>query len=690
MATQPTQNAVPSESPRDLKFNAGKIDEFVTSLALQYIDRFGQAHYTIEGLRKLAQEAIASFGYITMDSFQGGATLTLPNQVLRDEVTGEYYRWDGDFPKVVASGSTPASSGGVATGAWVSVGDAALRQMLATNAGAGAIGTTSGNTVQQELSMSRIVANVRDPQFAGGAKGNWNEAAQTGTDDTAAFQAAINYLASLPTERNGGVRVLYVPAGTYMTKGLKIPQSYVFGFNMLGAGRDATMIYCNPLTPTATPGLLSEVEFIFIDNLTMTGSGKSTIIDTANYVTDLIKVALPGGRADCDLVCGEGLRLLNAANLITLYGRGLVFKGLAALATNFLNIYCSSNQSWTSGSAIDDFNTGMRHYQIDGCRFDQFTSLVTVSGTGSAIDYIHGLRITNNDMLGVGTIVQAPTATLRGFNMTGNTMLQSGNANVVYCYGMVGGIINSNVISKLVGLESVPSVANDCLPRVVRADRAIIGLTIMGNEFGAIRDTVVSATIDSSSVRIIGNTFHQAFILSSGTIFTGANCSGLMINNNSFTGGSNSIQPWSNSLQTYIANFKNNVANVKFTHPGLTYTPVVTKGTTAVTPTISTGYWDYDGYYCTVRLAVNAPIGGSGSTINISTPMAPLADFPSLTGSVSGGGVITYLAGSSVAITARVLTTGVINLIVASTGVAMAGTDVTASLSVELEVKFKA
>lgn len=39
MATQPINNAVPNELPRDLKFNAGKIVEFVTSLAHQYIDR---------------------------------------------------------------------------------------------------------------------------------------------------------------------------------------------------------------------------------------------------------------------------------------------------------------------------------------------------------------------------------------------------------------------------------------------------------------------------------------------------------------------------------------------------------------------------------------------------------------------------------------------------------------------------
>jgi len=140
MSTQPTTNAVPSESPRDLKFNAGKIDEFVTSLALKYQDRFGGEHYTIEGLRWLAQQAIAEFGWIPVGTFQDGATLTLPNQILKDTTDGEYYRWDGLFPKSVPTGSTPSSTGGVAIGAWVGVGDSALRIMLASAQGAGIVG----------------------------------------------------------------------------------------------------------------------------------------------------------------------------------------------------------------------------------------------------------------------------------------------------------------------------------------------------------------------------------------------------------------------------------------------------------------------------------------------------------------------------------------------------------------------
>ena len=140
MATQPTNLPVPSESYRDLKFNAGKIDEFVTSVVDTYVDRFGNQHYTIEGLRWLAQQAIAAFGWIPVESFQNGATLTLPNEILKDTDSGEYYRWDGAIPKVVPAGSTPSSTGGVGVGAWIGVGDSALRSMLGLIDGESLIG----------------------------------------------------------------------------------------------------------------------------------------------------------------------------------------------------------------------------------------------------------------------------------------------------------------------------------------------------------------------------------------------------------------------------------------------------------------------------------------------------------------------------------------------------------------------
>ncbi|HHA2081868.1 TPA: SGNH/GDSL hydrolase family protein [Enterobacter asburiae] len=135
MATQPTNLPVPSESPRDLKFNAGKIDEYVTSMGWTYTDRFGQKHYTIEGNNYLSQQAMAAFGYVVLTgkTFTTGATINNPNEVLLNTADGEYYKWTGSFAsgaKVVPENSTPESTGGIGPGKWLGVGDTVLRSDL--------------------------------------------------------------------------------------------------------------------------------------------------------------------------------------------------------------------------------------------------------------------------------------------------------------------------------------------------------------------------------------------------------------------------------------------------------------------------------------------------------------------------------------------------------------------------------
>lgn len=190
MATQPTQNPVPSESARDLKFNAGKIDEFVTSLALRYTDRFGNQHYTIEGLRQLAQEAISGFGWVLKQSFEDGSTLTLPNDALLWRSNGEYYRWSGALPKTVPSGSTPESTGGVGQGAWIGIGDAALKTMLASSTGASMIGMAAGGTLQQ------IIHYVTPEQFGAIGDGTVHPLSER-YSSLAAAQAVYPHVTSL-------------------------------------------------------------------------------------------------------------------------------------------------------------------------------------------------------------------------------------------------------------------------------------------------------------------------------------------------------------------------------------------------------------------------------------------------------------------------------------------------------------
>lgn len=171
MATQPTNLPVPSESPRDLKFNAGKIDEFVTSMAEQYIDRLGGSHYTIEGLKRLVLQHIYELGWTLVGTFQAGAVVSNAGDVVQDTTTNLWYRWDdlATIPKTVPPGSTPQTSGGVGDGKWVVVDISdILRGELASSSGAAMIGVSSGGTVQAVLNdllnnstKSKIDADVQ-------------------------------------------------------------------------------------------------------------------------------------------------------------------------------------------------------------------------------------------------------------------------------------------------------------------------------------------------------------------------------------------------------------------------------------------------------------------------------------------------------------------------------------------------
>lgn len=240
MATTPTNKPIPSEDPRDLKFNAGKIDEVVTGNNHYYTDRFGVRRWTIAGFQYTAEEAIRNYGYITMDSFEDGATLTLPNQTLRYEANGEYYRWDGEFPKVVPAGSTPDSTGEVKSGAWVSVGDASLRSNLASDDGAGLVGFKSplANSIKRTLhDKNNDLVSVKDFGVVGDGV----------TDDTAAFQAAIDSKKSL-----------YIPDGIYLissTLTITATDSLCIAGNNFGHVNDQTAGSVIKFTGSASPAI---------------------------------------------------------------------------------------------------------------------------------------------------------------------------------------------------------------------------------------------------------------------------------------------------------------------------------------------------------------------------------------------------------------------------------------------------
>jgi len=72
--------------------------------------------------------------------FSTGYTITDSRQLLFYPTNQTYYQWNGALPKVVPTGSTPETTGGIGAGAWVDRSDVTLRSELADINGAGMIG----------------------------------------------------------------------------------------------------------------------------------------------------------------------------------------------------------------------------------------------------------------------------------------------------------------------------------------------------------------------------------------------------------------------------------------------------------------------------------------------------------------------------------------------------------------------
>ena len=160
MTTYATNNALGSTDPRDLYDNSQNFDFALNDItALIWKDRFGRDRRSWYGLESMVADAAGAFGYIVLSgvSFQTGATVHL-NELLLDEVTGEYFKWTGAYPtdgKIVPIGSSPDTSGGQGPGKWLGVGDSSLRAALASANGAELIGYRSG-TVASYLNLMDV------------------------------------------------------------------------------------------------------------------------------------------------------------------------------------------------------------------------------------------------------------------------------------------------------------------------------------------------------------------------------------------------------------------------------------------------------------------------------------------------------------------------------------------------------
>ena len=132
MATTPTNKPITSEDPRDLKFNAGKIDEEVNGSANYYTDRFGVQRLTNTGrnnhfqsqmtqqandwLSQLNQQEsdfqqfLLKSGYQFLGDYENGPyTITGLNQIIR---------YQNEFWRLNAATNPPYTTTGVNSTSW--------------------------------------------------------------------------------------------------------------------------------------------------------------------------------------------------------------------------------------------------------------------------------------------------------------------------------------------------------------------------------------------------------------------------------------------------------------------------------------------------------------------------------------------------------------------------------------------
>jgi hypothetical protein len=204
MTTFNTGNPIGSTDARDRSDNSENMDILENSTTLNaHPDRLGVLRKTRKGMELEHKNQIsahesehdnqmqsfesdfdsrlAGMAFTRVGTFAAGYTLTNMRQTL--EYSGHEYSWAGTFPKVVAAGATPATSGGIGAGAWVDRTDVTLRSDLESESGSGLVGyQPAGTGAVATTAQSKLGETVSIKDF--GAVGDGV------TDDTAAFQSA--------------------------------------------------------------------------------------------------------------------------------------------------------------------------------------------------------------------------------------------------------------------------------------------------------------------------------------------------------------------------------------------------------------------------------------------------------------------------------------------------------------------
>lgn len=161
MTTYNTGNPIGSTDSRDRLDNSENFDVALNTLEPTWEDRLGVTRDSFEG-------ALSKLSFYRVGTFADGYTLTNMRQTL--EYDGHEYSWAGSFPKVVAVGATPSTSGGIGAGAWVDRTDSALRGELAEQDSLVLVGGKHAKDLAYDVVQLDSVSDISSANFLTGAR----------------------------------------------------------------------------------------------------------------------------------------------------------------------------------------------------------------------------------------------------------------------------------------------------------------------------------------------------------------------------------------------------------------------------------------------------------------------------------------------------------------------------------------
>lgn len=598
-----------------------------------------------EALRRSYAEA----GYNVVGTFREGFTIVNANDVGIDDTTGKGYTGPAG---VVAAGTNPASGG------FVDRSGALLLSRLASDSGADLVFLKpSGVSAAVKRALSEVVYDEIVNVNWFGAVGDWNAATQTGADDNNAFQAALDYYATLGTKREGGKRAIEVPAGCFRISAVTARAAMGFGIDFKGAGKNATSIYADPSNPN--PAITSEIEFVNFKSMSLFGA-LSVTSNSSLWKGCFYKGKLASNLADIDVRFSDCI-VGYATDFVQAYGRGVIFDAgtTAVRCINLLNIVCDPSTVFT-GAENDTLYTGMRHYSFLGMRADVVSKLVKITGTAAHKDHIHGIQFVGCDLAACDRLIDGDDATIRGALLSGNESLDSFAGGVVTVKSAVRCTDQGNHWFNLHGDAVAPSSPAHCIQWLWKTTGAIAGLSVTGTQAKGLSYGVVSAGAASSDVKIVNNNFTQFCTFNDGNtnhwVFNSpANCAGLVIGGNTF--GSSSI---AGTYQLFDATVQTsprtrtfaNLAPWSWADMRLRYTPklLINGVQSATAPTSAFGRFWMDDQYVNVEfmLGIN-PVEVTGNLSISLPPVTAIADSVAVTDSYGGNGMLSRVTGFSAA-----------------------------------------